>query len=480
MVRLTTLRTAAVVSALALLAFAGSAAPTATPASARVNISVGLDFGGIGFGYFHSNLSRRGHWINHPLWGDVWVPPRGFRPYYNGYWRYSDYGLLWIGFDRWSDITEHYGRWIWDRYYGTWLWIPGYVWSPGWVVWRTGGGYFGWLAMPPDYGDYYDGPYFGGRYGWSDYYGYEDWYDLSGDSFFNLWIVVDDNHFYRQDYRNYAFRDSRRMRNIINGMNDTTNYVVRGDRIFNQSISAARLESITHQRIEPVEARKMLKGNVPMATVAGGRSLARREGSGESGPHFHDRNLQPLAGRRARGGDAANSLITPEPKRNFRTRGGENQVTPNVGPQPTDEDRARGRNRGVDNQAAPGTQPVPNAVEDRARGRNRGVDDQAAPGTQPVPNAVEDRGGRGLKRGGDNQAAPGTQPVPNAVEDRGGRGLNRGKAEGQSQDAGAAAQQGGQGRERPNADEKKGGEEQPANPDEEKRKKRDRDETSPQ
>ncbi|MGH7484342.1 MAG: DUF6600 domain-containing protein [bacterium] len=495
MVRFTAFKTAAAISALSLIAFSGSAVPTATPAAASVNISVGLNFGGIGFGYFHSNLSRRGHWINHPIWGDVWVPPRGFRPYYNGYWTYSDYGLLWVGYDRWSDTTEHYGRWVWDRYYGTWLWIPGYVWSPGWVVWRTGGGYFGWLPMPPDYGDYDDGPYYGGRYSWNDYYGYGDWYGLNGNAFFGLWVFVDDNHFYRRDYRNYAFYDSRRVGSIINRTSDSTNYAVQGDRIVNRSISADRLERITHQRIQPVEARRVLKGNVPMATVGGGRALARQEGSGKSAPHVHDRNFQPLAGGHGRKG--AMPLLQPEPDRGnmrerMRNRGGDNGAKPSTGPQPrggnneatpspqpqpnADEGRGgKGRDRGGDNEATPAPQPQPNADESRGgKGRNRGGD-EATPTPQPQPNADKSRGGKGRNRGGDNEATPTPQPQPQPNGDNS-RGQGRGNAAEQPP-AGGKDAKGKQGSQHPNAD-KKGDAEQPQNPDEDKRKKR--DENSPQ
>ena len=487
MVRLKTFKTGVAVSVLTLLAVSASAVPTATPAAARIDVSVGLNFGGVGFRYFHQNLYRRGHWINHPIWGDVWVPPRSrnFRPYSNGYWVYSDYGLLWIGYDPWSEITDHYGRWVWDPYY-RWIWIPGYVWGPGWVIWRTGGGYFGWMPMPPDYGDYYDGPYFGGRYGWDDYYGYGDWYDLSGDAFFGLWIFVDDNHFYRRDYRNYAVSDGWRVRSIINKTTNATNYVVQGDKIVNRSISADRLERITHQRIQPVEARRILKSDVPMATVRGGRAHARQEGSGESGPHFHDHNFQPLKVRGGQGEGTVAPLIQHEPKRNMlgRGRGGENEATPSTQPQPNmDEGRARGRNRGDENEAMPSTQPQPNMDEGRARGRYRGSENEAMPSTQPQPNMDEGRArgryrgseneampstqpqpnmdegrARGRYRGGENEAMPSPQPQPNADEGRG-RGRNRGgNAEGQTQGVAPGAEQG---------------------PDKEKKKKRNREDTGP-
>lgn len=478
MIRFPALRTGAAISLLAVLAFSGSAVPTATPASARVNINVGLDFGGIGFGYFHRSLNRRGHWINHPRWGDVWVPPRsrGFRPYFNGYWTYSDYGLLWVGFDPWSNITDHYGRWVWDPYYH-WLWIPGYVWGPGWVVWRTGGGYFGWLPMPPDYGNYDDGPYFGGRYGWDDYYGYEDWYGLSGDSFYGLWIFVGDRNFYSRDYRSHAFFDSRRVRNIMSRTTDSTRYAVEGDRIVNRSISVDRLQRLTGKRIQPVKARSLFKSDVPMATVRGGRALARQEGTGRAGPHFHDQNFQPLHTRAGKAGGAGSPLIKPETRGLGRgdvatpsgksEQGGRQLPDRSLGEPAGDAGKGgRGVNRGSED-ATPSPQPMPNAGEERAR--KRGSEDEATSiGKADAKRAVE----MGRNRGGDNKATSSPQPLPNGGEERGPlKNPRTGEAESQGASPGAA-EQGTQGRERPKAGEKKKVEEQPVNPDAEKRKPR--------
>jgi Family of unknown function (DUF6600) len=475
MARLTALRTSAVISALALLAFSGSAVPAATPAAARINVSIGLNFGGIGFGYFHQNLSRRGHWINHPIWGDVWVPPRSrdYRPYFNGYWIYSDYGLLWVGFDPWSNITDHYGRWVWDPFYG-WLWIPGYVWGPGWVIWRTGDGYFGWMAMPPDYGDYDDGPYFGGHYGWDDYYGYSDWYGMSQNAFFGLWIFVDDNHFYRRDYRNYAFHDSEHVRSIMDKTNNATDYVVQDNRIVNRSISADRLERITHERIQPVEARKVFKGEVPMATVTGGRNLAQQEGSGRAGPHFHDRNFQPLNARGGKNEGAAAPLIQREPERNIsgRNRGGKSEALPSPQPQ-SSEERGRSGNRGGENAATPS--PQPQGGEQSGGARNR-VRNEATPSPQPMPNSNERRGrGRG-QQGQENNAAPLPQPSPVPESQPGLKTrAHPGSAEGQpaaTGSGGGAEQQGVQGPDRQGKDKGQQGA-QPPNPDREKHKKHD-------
>ena len=408
MIRPLAFRTAAAISALAACVFSAAAITTATPAAARVNISVGLNAGGISFGYFHNSLSRRGHWIHHPRWGDVWQPPnaRHYRPYFNGYFEYTDYGLLWVGNDPWSSVTDHYGRWVYDPHYGP-LWIPGYVWAPAWVVFREGGGYLGWFPMPPDYGDFDDGPYYGGRYSWDNYYGYGDWYGMSGNSFYNLWIFVDQDHFYRHDYRNYVV-DSRRVGSIINQTRDTTHYSTEGDHIVNRSISSDRLESITHQRIHPVEARTLLKGDVPMAPVSSGRDLARKEGTGSSGPHLHDRNFQPIN--------------TPTGNENVPSNqrggmGGERMRGPAVAPAPQAQPKAgeeRGRGMHGGNEAVPSPQPH------RMRWRRTWTWNAWRWKRSQCHHHNHDRTlaksiGRG-KRGGGNEALPSPQPQPNAGE----------------------------------------------------------------
>jgi hypothetical protein len=95
----------------------------------------------------------------------------------------------------WGDIPFHYGRWVYDPFDG-WLWIPGYVWSPAWVVWRGGGGYTGWFPMPPDDGFLYGGgdPYFNRWDNWDRGYGYADWYGPSFglNTLLNFWIFVED------------------------------------------------------------------------------------------------------------------------------------------------------------------------------------------------------------------------------------------------------------------------------------------------
>ena len=167
----------------------------------------------VSFPYFQQRLTVFGHWIWHPVWGDVWQPDAGanFRPYFYGYWQYtSDYGWLWVSNEPYGDIVYHYGRWAYDPNFG-WLWVPGYIWGPSWVVWRESEGYIGWLAMPPGYdvvAGYQD---FSGytppapAYAPENLYGYQNFYSsFPLDAFLGLWVFAPNQDFGRSDKRPYV------------------------------------------------------------------------------------------------------------------------------------------------------------------------------------------------------------------------------------------------------------------------------------
>jgi hypothetical protein len=138
-------RTGVLVVSIAVLASAPDiqAAPAIPPAI--LTTADGPAMSAVSFAYFEQRLSPFGHWLRHPVWGDVWQPDAGrtFRPYFYGSWQYtSDYGWLWVSNEPYGDIVYHYGRWVFDPNYG-WLWVPGYVWGPSWVAWRETDGYVG-------------------------------------------------------------------------------------------------------------------------------------------------------------------------------------------------------------------------------------------------------------------------------------------------------------------------------------------------
>lgn len=105
----------------------------------------------VSFQVFYDELAPHGEWLQHPRYGDVWSPnvEGEFTPYLtNGYWTVSQYGNTWVSNYDWGWATFHYGRWFFDDMYG-WVWIPDNTWAPAWVVWRNGGGYYGWAPMSP-------------------------------------------------------------------------------------------------------------------------------------------------------------------------------------------------------------------------------------------------------------------------------------------------------------------------------------------
>ena len=102
---------------------------------------------------FYENLAPYGQWLEDAHYGFVWSPnvDVNFRPYYTkGHWAQTDYGNTWVSDYQWGWAPFHYGRWTFDSYYG-WLWIPGTVWGPAWVSWRSGNGSFGWAPLNPEY-----------------------------------------------------------------------------------------------------------------------------------------------------------------------------------------------------------------------------------------------------------------------------------------------------------------------------------------
>jgi len=108
---------------------------------------------GVSFGLFYDNLSPYGSWQVSARYGRVWQPAEeteGWNPYYDGHWVYTDVGWTWISDYEWGAIPYHYGTWTLDPAFG-WVWVPGTVWAPAWVVFRTGPDYIGWAPVAPGF-----------------------------------------------------------------------------------------------------------------------------------------------------------------------------------------------------------------------------------------------------------------------------------------------------------------------------------------
>lgn len=102
---------------------------------------------------FHDELAPYGVWIDTPD-GPVWQPDASevgddFVPYATGgAWAYTDWGWTFEADWAWGWAAFHYGRWYVLPHHG-WVWRPDTIWGPAWVDWRVGGGYVGWVPLPP-------------------------------------------------------------------------------------------------------------------------------------------------------------------------------------------------------------------------------------------------------------------------------------------------------------------------------------------
>jgi len=103
---------------------------------------------------FEPRLSPYGAWFVVPGYGRVWRPAAqlvgaDFYPYgTHGHWVYTEAGWVFDTDFPFGWAVFHYGRWYFDAGHG-WLWVPGTVWGPSWVAWRTGGAYVGWAPLGP-------------------------------------------------------------------------------------------------------------------------------------------------------------------------------------------------------------------------------------------------------------------------------------------------------------------------------------------
>jgi hypothetical protein len=387
----------------------------------NVNVNVGVSFGG-----FQRQLAPYGNWTYNSRWGDVWRPrAAGFRPYFDGYWANTrEYGVVWVSNDPWGDVTTHYGRWVFDPRDG-WLWVPGYVWGPSWVVWRSGGGQIGWFPMPPD--DYYgNGPY-RGRY--DNYYGYRDWYGPSfgNDTFFSLWIFVGEDRFSDRNYRNYV-RPQREYNTIIVNTTEVTNYVTVNNYIVNRSINIERVERASNRRFEAVEARNVIRRESVATPVTAGRQIEQRE--------RRERPIPANANANAGNGNGngnnprANGAQEREDARDTRqdARDARQDNAPNVRARPNEQ--VERNPRVVQPQNAQGPQGGNNQAdrrEERIDNRERVQAPQNAVAPQQNGNAERNVVERPVRERPDNnnarQNAPSERAADRAVE-RGGNNQN--------------------------------------------------------
>ncbi|HSM96639.1 MAG TPA: DUF6600 domain-containing protein, partial [Rhizomicrobium sp.] len=223
----------------------------------------------------------------------------------------------------------HYGRWVNDPDDG-WLWIPGYVWSPGWVVWRHNGRYTGWMPMPPDDQFLGRGPStsigisIGGLSisfnSLDDDYGYSRWYgrDYGRDRFADNWIFIGTGHIADRDYRRYE-APRNNYTTIIHNTTNITNYTVVNNYIVNRSVDPNVVRR-AGGRVQPVKIADVVKRPQFVTRADTGSQLQARmraerphgTGLADSAPKPTPIQIQSLSTKvpRVRGGKPPAHLFT--------------------------------------------------------------------------------------------------------------------------------------------------------------------------
>jgi hypothetical protein len=240
----------------------------------------------ITLGYFQTQLTPFGTWVNVPGYGYCWRPTIqdaefGWRPYFNdGHWDYTDDGWFWRSEYPWGEYAFHYGRWARDARYG-WVWTPGYEWAPAWVCWRNAeaAGFCGWAPLPP-------GAIFQPGVGvfWNGRLAVDVDFGLGPDAF----VFIPFDHFWEHDYRAFLAPSWRlpelfRVSIVANGYRFVGGHFVIGgigrDRIgllTHRDVAVGRIDfhdaRIGHARdLDHAHAMDVLRGRGP-----GGRDFDHR------------------------------------------------------------------------------------------------------------------------------------------------------------------------------------------------------------
>jgi hypothetical protein len=188
---------------------------------------------------FYSELSPYGQWVIVGGYGRCWRPAGvavTWRPYTVGHWVYADCGWTWISEEPFGYATCHYGRWFLDARYG-WIWVPGSVWAPAWVAWRSGGGYIGWAPLGPSVG-------------------------VEVTEYYTRSIPAAQFCFVREreivePHIHQHMLDVRQNVTVISVTTNTTRITVVNNRVVNRSMAVEQVERATGRRIERVKIREV-------------------------------------------------------------------------------------------------------------------------------------------------------------------------------------------------------------------------------
>jgi hypothetical protein len=195
--------------------------------------------------YFYNDLAPYGSWVSLPSVGWCWQPSvvvvnRDWRPYCDaGHWVYTDDGWFWQSDYSWGWAPFHYGRWYLDGRCG-WVWVPGRVWGPAWVTWRTVGTTCGWAPLPPG-ADFVMGA------GWR-FNGVAVNASFDFGLGVNAFAFVSFGNFCSPNVAHYRMPHAQAV-NIYRQTTIVNNYTVVNNTYVNHGISVNRIEAASHNRV---------------------------------------------------------------------------------------------------------------------------------------------------------------------------------------------------------------------------------------
>jgi hypothetical protein len=238
---------------------------------------------------FFDDLAPYGDWMYVADLGWVWRPrgvPRGWQPYTDGRWVWTDDGWTWISDWEWGWAPFHYGRWT--SFDDDWVWVPGLEWAPAWVSWRHGDGWVGWAPLPPRFPRYREvlvEPYLAER---------EIVLPPTAYCFVEERVFLEPriDHYIVPRYRNVT---------LVRATQNITHYSFAGGRVANRGLDVREVERFTRRPVRQyriVDRDRPVKRGERVNVKDNEVAIFRPSFRGESGPRVRDQG----AGRGWRAG----------------------------------------------------------------------------------------------------------------------------------------------------------------------------------
>ena len=214
--------------------------------------------------FFYEPLDPHGEWLELEKHGYVWQPAsaatRGWRPYTDGRWVWTDYGWTWSSNEPFGWAVYHYGRWTRLKRLG-WVWVPGSEWAPAWVAWRRGENHVGWAPLPPEA---HSGSGFNAAV--------DSYYDIGPGSY----TFVPVESFGEQSYVQRAVAPDQNV-TIINQTTNVTNVTYRTvenrTTVYNEGPDIQIIEARSTAPVQRLKVERVTDGRAPRASVQRGGVL---------------------------------------------------------------------------------------------------------------------------------------------------------------------------------------------------------------